>query len=375
MKRITYSKVKQRVKGSFDSLKNCLKNTSCFFRSGRAYKNSLLAIYDFAGNPYDHSVAEFLASSEMARVKRSLFYMDVVLVADRDKKHRGDQPEVNEATFRNWIMNLAECADLLRSVSTLVIFDDRMKFLSFYQRVRHSHQIYPENGFVYRPRKASHLKTVSDYYRSTGYVPKFQSSQVLLEWAEKYFLERSYPLIPVVIFIRNSKTHPGRNTDLPTWFSFMRKVLNQYNVKFFLVNDFWNPVSIPEDLREKIEVSVEATMSTKYRVALTQRASLIMGQCIGSAVPIYLEDTPYLMFGFDNEYFSAQLNIELYGMTPDLQFPWASQYQKIFGTKGDAPFIQQQFDMMFHMLESRGKLVPNYFRSTDPSLMMAHSQV
>lgn len=370
LKKEIYPKIRQRVNHSLYRFKNGFRNVVSFLRSSRpAYKDSLLAIYDFAANPFDYSVAEFLASSDTTRAKNSLLYIDVIFVADRNKKHRGDQPEVNEATFRNWIMNLAECTDLLKNVSTLTIFDDRRKFLSFYHRVRHSHQIYPENGFVYRPKKASHLKMVSDYYRSTGYVPKFQSSQVLLEWAERYFLEKSYPLIPVVVFIRNAKNHLGRNTDLPSWFGFMRQALKQHNVKFFLINDFWNPVPIPEDLRETIEVSVEATISTKYRSALTQRASLIMGTNVGSLAPVLFGDVPYLIFGFDNAYFNAELNIKIHGMTPDLQFPWASKYQKIFGPNGDVHFIGQRFDNMFKLLESDGKLIPSYFMTVDSSMM------
>lgn len=368
--RIIYRHGHSFLKHLFDTLRNIklyisnLQNTiHCIILPSKHYVDSVLAIYDFSASPYTYNFVEFLANCEVFRVQNSLSNIDMVFVVDKEKRHRGDQPEVTESNYRNWILNLAENTDLLKSISSLSIFDSKHKFLSFYQNTRHTHKVFPDNGLVYIPKSAYHLKGVSDYFRSTGYVPKFESSGVLLDWAEKYFIEKSYPLFPVVIFVRNSKTHSGRNTNWSVWLDFFRAVVDKYPVKFFIVNDFWNPVDVPSELETKVTISAEATISTKYRCALTQRATLVMGPAIGSAACVLFTDTPYLTFGFDNEYFDAAFNIREHGMTEDLQFPWHSNYQRIFPVQaGDAEYIKARFEEMYALLGKDHRLEPNYFK-------------
>lgn len=325
--------------------------------------DSVLAIYDFRANPYTFNFVEFLANSEVFRVKNSLSYIDLVFVVDREKMHRGDQPEVTSSNYRNWILNIAESTDVLRSVSSLSIFDNSNKFLDFYHNVRRTHMVFPNNGLIYQSKSKYYLKYVSDYYKSSGFVPKFQSSQVLLEWAERYILEKACPLIPIVVFVRNSSTHPKRNTLWSEWVDFFRDVIHKYPVKFFIVNDFWNPVDVPLDLNNRVIVSPEPTISTKYRCALTQKCSLVVATSIGSFAYNILTDTPYLLFNMDNEIFSSDRNKQAHGMTSDLQFPWSSKYQKTFPGRGALNYIREEFEKMYVQLDEDGKLVPSFYKS------------
>lgn len=349
--------LRYRIKMFFNSLENLY---TIIFPS-RGYVDSVLAIYDFSANPFTFNFVEFLARAEVFRVKHSLSYIDLVFVVDREKKHRGDQPEVTDSNYRNWILNLAESAEPLKSISSISIFDDKHKFLSFYHKARYTHKIYPQTGAVYRSQACYHLKYVSDYYRATGFSPKFESSGILLDWAEKYFLEKSYPLLPVIVFVRNSDTQSTRNTVLPVWFDFFRQVICRYPVKFFLINDFWNPINIPADLVTKVVISTEATISAKYRAALTQRASLVMSVNTGSFMYIYFTDTPYLVFGLNNDVFSAEFNLTEHGLNDDLRFPWATKYQRVFCDFGDTGYIFSRFEELHSLLKNDNRFVPDYY--------------
>jgi len=308
---------------------------------------------------------QFLANCETHRVKKSLSRIDIVIVVDRDKRHRGDQPQVTEDNYRNWILNLAECTDLLPSVSSLSIFDDPNKFLPFFQLTCKAHHVYPNvgNPKLYQPIPAYGMKPVADYYNRKGWVPRFQSSGILLKWAEKYFLKNSYPLLPVVLFVRKQKDHPYRNTIWSEVLTFLESVKGEFLVKFFIVNDFWNPVVLPETHRENAQICVEATISHKYRAALMQRATLIMGQTVGpffSTAPFL--NTPFLNFGFDRVFSGRSLesHIAFHGMTANGQFPWLNKYQKMIG-EGDAKSMLVKFGEMYELLENDERLVPSYW--------------
>lgn len=347
-----------------------LKNVRSVAWPSAAYTDSVLAVYDFRASTYDYSFTNFLANSEVYRLENSLSRIDVVMVVDRKKRHRGDQPEVTESNYRNWILNLAECADLLRSVSSLSIFDDEHKFLSFYHRARYTHKVCPNvgNPVVYEPRTNYNLRPVADFFHRTGHVPRFESSGVLLEWAERYFLQNSYPMLPVVVIVRNSKTHPDRNTDWPEWLKFFQWVrCNQYPVRFFVVNDFWNPVVLPDEYRQNVCICVEATISTKYRQALLQRASLFVGQGCGPFFSAVLMNTPFLMFGLAKSMIDGSLDYqkEMNGYTDDWQLPWLSKYQKML-MGDDAEFITAKFAEMYALLEGEQRLTPAYWPSPIP---------
>jgi len=325
--------------------------------------DSVLAIYDLRVSPYTFNFVEFLANAEAFRMMNSLSSIDVAIVVDREKLHRGDQPCVTEANYRNWILNLAEATDVLESMTSLSIFDAK-KFLGFYRRVRQNHVIFPDNGVLYFPKIAYHLTFTSDYYRMSGYAPKFKSSGILLDWAEGYFHQKCCPMIPIVVFVRNASNHL-RNTNWPAWLDFFRQVIDPYPVKFFIVNDFWNPLTVPEDLQSRVLVSTEATISVKYRAALTQKASLIMGTSHGSFAHCIFNETPYLLFGMDNVEFNAKLNISLHGMTEDLQFPWATKYQRVFPEQADTTNLKDKFEGMYALLQKDGKLIPSYYNYSE----------
>src|SRR3989338_6948698 len=329
---------------------------------GKGYQDSVLAVYDFRASPYTYNFIEFLANAEVYRIKNGLSFIDLIFVVDSKNYHRGDQPEVTTSNYRNWILNLAECAECLRSINSFSLFESTNKFLGFYLHLSLSCKTYPENSFCYVPKSQYHLSEVADYFRKSGFVPRFQSSQVLLDWAENYFIKESYPSLPVVVFVRNSKTNPGRNTKWPVWLDFMRAIIAQYDIKFFIVNDFWNPVEIPVDLKAKVVISREATISSKYRSALTQRASLLMGQCIGSSAYCFFIYTPHLLFGYDNEYYSAELNIKMHGFNSDLRPPWATSYQMVYPQHGDVDYIKERFDKMYQLLDRDKKLISDYFK-------------
>jgi hypothetical protein len=352
------------LKRYFKLFFSALQNLYVVILPSKGYVDSVLAIYDFSVNPYTFNFIEFLTRAEVFRIKHSLSYIDLVFVVDREKKHRGDQPEVNDSNYRNWILNLAEASESLKSVSSLSIFDNKHKFLSFYHKARYAHKVFPETGVVYEPQRCYHFKDVSAYYRATGFVPKFESSGVLLSWAEKYFLEKSYPLLPVVVFLRNSDVHPTRNTNLPVWFDFFRRAIAKYPVKFFVVNDFWNPVSIPADLAANVVISPEATISVKYRAALMQKASLVLSVNTGSFVHCYFMKTPYLVFGWDSDVFSADFNISEHGLNKDLRFPWATKYQIVFPEYGDTEYIFSRFEELSGLLKKDNCFIPAYYGKT-----------
>jgi len=350
--------------GSFlKSIGNVLENIYAIFFPSRKCPDSLLAIYDFSINPYTFNFVEFLARAETFRVKYSLIYIDLVFVVDRNKMHRGDQPEVTDSNYRNWILNLAECAEPFKSISSLSIFDNKHKFLSFYQKARHTHKIFPETGVIYKPQACYHLKQISDYYRVSGFVPKFEPSALLLDWAEKYFMKNSYPFVPVVILMRNLARFPGKNTNLNDWFGFMRLAIAEYPVKFFIVNDFWNPVEIPADLTERVVISAETTVSVKYRVALAQKSAMVIGGMAGSTLCCIFSDTPYLIFGLNNVIFNAKFHIIEHGLNEDLHFPWVSKYQMMFPEYGDRDYIFSRFGKLYGLLIEDGLLIPRYFDS------------
>lgn len=337
-------------------------NIYSFFLPSQAYIDSVLAIYDLRANPYSFNFVEFLARAEVYRVKHSLFYIDLVFVVDRENMHRGDQSEVTASNYRNWILNLAECAESLKSISSLSIFDNKHKFMSFYRKARYTHKIFPENGSIYRPIDCYCLRDVSDYYRASGFVPKFEPSDFLLEWAETYFKEKSYPFLPIVVFIRNSKTQTERNTKLQIWFDFFRAVIAQYPVKIFIVNDFWNPVIIPEDLSSRVLVCQEATISAKYRLALMQKSCFTVSTVIGSIIHCFFIDKPYLLFGWDSKYFSFEYNKMLHGVNEDLRLPWADKYQKVFPKQESTEYIVSKFKELYNLLDQDNRLVPEYYK-------------
>lgn len=339
-------------------------------RPAAAYRDSVLAVYDLRVSTYDYSFANFLGSCEAYRIENSLSRIDLVVVVDRKKPNRGDQPEVTESNYRNWILNLTECADMLRSVGSLSIFDDGHKFLSFYRRARYTHQVCPNfgNPVVYTPRTFYTLRPVSDFYNRTGRVPRFESSGVLLEWAEKYFVENCYPILPVVVLVRNSRTHPHRNTDWGQWLKFFQWArLGQYPVKFFVVNDFWNPVTLPDEYRDNVCISAEATISTKYRLALMQSASLTIGQAGGPFFAAVLTNISFLMFGLAKAAENGSLDfLKKIGFTDDFQLPWLTKYQKIL-LEDDAEFLTARFAEMYSLLQADQRLVPSYWPSPEPA--------
>lgn len=345
-------------------------NIRSLIMPAQAYADSLLAIYDFRVSPYAFHVYDFLARTEVSRVKNSLSYIDVVFVVDKEKKTRGDQPEVTESNYRNWILNLAECTDLLSSVSSVSIFDNKHKFLNFYQKARYTHKVFPEEKLFYRPQRCYLIKTyITDYYKATGFVPRFKSSGILLRWAEEYFLKNSYPLLPIVMFVRNMKFQPARNTNWPVWTDFFRDFTNKYPVKFFIVNDFWDPFTVPPDLAAKVVICAEATVSVKYRAALTQRCAFVATTGVGSFTYCFFTDTPYIFFGMINEYYSVQRSKDLLGINDDLSFPWATKYQKTYshGVE-DKEYIMSKFEEMYALLDKDGCLIPEYFSKADQEL-------
>lgn len=336
-----------------------LDNLRAAISSSKCCIDSVLAIYDLRSNPYSFNFTEFLARAEVYRIKNFLTHIDLVFVIDKKTRHRGDQADVTDSNYRNWILNLAECAEPLKSISSISIFDDTRKFLSFYHKARYAHKIYPEAGALYLPQASYHLKYVSDYYRSTGFVPKFESSGILLDWAEKYFFQNCYPLLPVVVLVRNSDIQLTRNTPFLELFDFFRRAVSKYPVKFFVVNDFCNPVKIPADLSGKVIVSPEATISVKYRVALMQKTSFIISSvCGGPFVHCFFMDTPYLVFGLDNDVFSAKWYITEHGMNDDLRVPWATNYQRAFPEYGDAEYIFSRFEELYDLLKKDNRLIP-----------------
>jgi hypothetical protein len=259
-------------------------------------------------------------------------------------------------------LNLLECTDVLESINSVSIFGAE-KFLDFYHHVRQNHAVFPETGNFYTPKIAYHLKFTSDYYRRSGRVPRFRSSGFLLDWAEGYLRRECYPLIPIVVFVRNGPNTPFRNTNWPAWLNFFRKTIASYPVIFFIINDFFNPLPIPDDLKSRVLESTEGTISTKYRAALTQKASLVLATSVGSCAYIIFTETPFLVFGMDNAAFGAAFNIAQHGMTADLQFPWSSKYQRIFPEPANAANLQEKFAEMYALLQKDSRLIPPYYDS------------
>ncbi len=347
-------------------MKRFLKSSAAIFRyfflSASSEAKSVLAVYDFTVNPYTYNFVEFLANAEVFRVKNNLDCIDVVFVVDRVKKHRGDETLVAESNYRNWILNIAESVDLLPSLASMSIFDRNHNFLDLYCSSKATHLMFPENGRIYVPKRRYHLRYASEFFRQTGFIPRFQSSPVLLDWAQRYMLEKCYPLVPIVVFVRNATVHPARNSKWGEWLEFMREAICKHQIKFVVINDFWNAVEIPQALAERVIVCDEATISTKYRAALTQKCSLVLSVSIGSFAYCIFTDTPYLLFGMDNDIFDAHFNIKEHGMSEDLQFLWQTKYQKTLPTQGGSGYLNEHFEEMYSLLQEDGKIIPSYYQ-------------
>lgn len=269
-------------------------------------KKTLYYVYDLLYMPVSYNIYEVMITMELLRRKKNCDDIHVVILPNIGATF-SVPCQVRGNSENNWRLKklIIESIPLLETISGYSLFDTRKEGIEFFRAREH---VFPEELSTLAWNQVPSIQT--SYYHlpcigqmlwlnewAPNLLPKFKPSSIALEYIDKWLSQRfSSKRRLLVINLREYEAFTVRNSSHKVWGEFCQYVdKSKYNI--VILRDFSKTMEIlPNEFEGAIDCP-EACHSQDMRMALYQKADLLMSTICGTAGPsMYQSDTRYLIF-------------------------------------------------------------------------------
>jgi hypothetical protein len=270
-------------------------------RLNNPLRDTLVAVYDLDVSPLTFDVPWFYVGAELEQRKRSLKYLEIVIVPGRNQGVRFEDENYERSVDRKsriWRLHnvLVPCAQLLRSRPSIHLANSRMRAEAYLRRCSH---VFPEGYRVRKPASfdAAEMAVVTSDLTTYGMAAYFSSGEVGRRYTEQWRERVNAAPRLVVITLRYCSYMPDRNSDLAAWLDFAKSLdRSRYTVVIIPDVDTAYDAAMA-DFEKDFHLLREAAFSLRLRMAFYEAAFLNMSVNCGPASLFSLnEHCRYRMF-------------------------------------------------------------------------------
>ena len=309
----------------------------------------LLAIYDLSSQPF--SIGDILVIQEASLVLRERHNLDMVdfaLVCD--PKHPASNPIHDSITETNVMYHLASIlpvAQVNQHLGSLFVFNSHLHLQRFVADNADLYHVWP-TAWQFAKRDYLYFTVFNDllynYYKEHGTIPHLSCRQFLIDWAQAFYRERVYPLVPVTVQVRNNKVfHIHRNLRLECWLEFFHHCEERYPVKFIVTCAL---AEVDDRLRQcpNVIIAKDYHTSIEQDLAMIHTAAIHMGAPSGPAAMAVFNTKPYLCVNTD---FVPHSYRDMIREDRFLRFCFAGPLQRFAVGSENTELLIAEFDRMW----------------------------
>lgn len=334
----------------------------------------VLGVYDAMDCPITHDFMGFLMNMELERRIAGADGMDIALVMHHsDPAPSRNRFYINSKNQRQFLHNLfMEFIRCMPTISSVFVFDNREQFEEFFECNRRRYHVYPQDYDPDFPVERIELYRMTNYFSRQvndiaaidPTVRSFRAPADQVALARKWFKQNVYPRIPVLMHVRQWQQKPVRDTDLADWQALADTFLDQDDIIFVTIPDYFQLFDAPPLKGRNIIHFETPALSGSLRMALAQEAGLNIIHNGGLACySLFNSEVNYLYLNADD------VLDPVFGTKRGESYKGSTAYQKFLWEPVARELLIKETHKMVDLLHKNDDITPGFYGDENiPSL-------
>jgi len=251
------------------------------------------------------TIGNLLVFLEELQINGQIYGADeihVVIAGDVEQLTKGIPAKSKGLISRLYLNDAEELSPLMVVLRSMLFVDACYKYTGFIKRQDLIREfgvnaiLWPDlDALRYSTHNYDSTLRIQKFFRDIGSIPVISLKKELLNWSEKYLVEKSGGKQVVAVHLKhNSKINGQSNANMDSWWSFFLEEKIQQHAHFVIIGN--DPVS--EQIRQvpNITIAQGNGLTIAHHLALIQSAEYFMGMMSGPANMAIFGGQPYLIF-------------------------------------------------------------------------------